>query len=127
MASGGMQGLPAEASVRVPRQERGLPPGAAFPGPQCVMHRRLVCYGTGLDQAQRLARTGLLVSAALAAAGAATEFSLLLVKPRWAASERCSVPEAARQSVFRGATDWSYEIRLIASLIWWIPVRDGCD
>jgi hypothetical protein len=76
-----MQGLPAEASVRVPRQERGLPPGAAFPGPLCVMHRRLVCYGTGLDQAQRLARTGLLVSAALAAAGAATEFSLLLVKP----------------------------------------------
>jgi hypothetical protein len=21
----------------------------------------------------------------------------------------------------------SYELRLIASLVWWIPVRDGCD
>jgi hypothetical protein len=68
----------------------------------------LLARPAALDQAQRLARTGLLVCAALAAAGSATEFSLLLVKPRWAASERCSVPEAARQSVFRGATDWSH-------------------
>ncbi len=68
----------------------------------------LLARPTAPGRAQRLARTGLLVCAALAAAGAATEFSLLLVKPRWAASERCSVPEAARQSVFRGTTDWSH-------------------
>ena len=61
-----------------------------------------------LSRAQRLARTGLLACAALAAVGSATEFSLLLVKPRWAASEHCSVPEAARQSVFRDTTDWSH-------------------
>jgi hypothetical protein len=59
-------------------------------------------------RAQRLARAGLLACAALAAVGSAAEFSLLLVKPRWAASERCSVPEAARQSVFRDTTDWSH-------------------
>ena len=61
-----------------------------------------------LSRSQRFARTGLLACAALAAVGSATEFSLLLVKPRWAASERCSVPEAARQSVFRDTTDWSH-------------------
>lgn len=59
-------------------------------------------------RAQRLARAGLLACAALAAVGSATEFSLLLVKPAWPASERCSVPEAARQSVFRDTTDWSH-------------------
>jgi hypothetical protein len=61
-----------------------------------------------VGRAQRLARAGLLACAALAAAGSATEFSLLLVKPAWPASERCSVPEAARQSVFRDTTDWSH-------------------
>ncbi len=61
-----------------------------------------------LGRAQRLARAGLLACAALAAAGSATEFSLLVVKPAWPASERCSVPEAARQSVFRNSTDWSH-------------------
>jgi hypothetical protein len=68
----------------------------------------LLARPAALGPAQRLARAGLLVCAALAAAGSATEFSLLLVKPRWAASERCSVPEAARQSVFRDSTDWSH-------------------
>ncbi len=57
---------------------------------------------------RRLARAGLLACAALAAAGSATEFSLLIVRPPWPASERCSVPEAARQSVFRNTTDWSH-------------------
>ena len=61
-----------------------------------------------LGRAQRLARAGLLACAALAAAGSATEFSLLLVKSPWPASELCSVPEAARQSVFRNTTDWSH-------------------
>jgi hypothetical protein len=59
-------------------------------------------------RAQRLARAGLLACAALAAAGSAAEFSLLIVKPAWPASERCSVPEAARQSVFRSVTDWAH-------------------
>jgi hypothetical protein len=68
----------------------------------------LLARPAALDQAQRLARTGLLVCAALAAAASATEFSLLVVKPPWPASERCSVPEAARQSVFRDTTDWSH-------------------
>ena len=61
-----------------------------------------------LSRAQRAARAGLLACAALAAAGSATEFSLLLVKSPWPASELCSVPEAARQSVFRNTTDWSH-------------------
>jgi hypothetical protein len=61
-----------------------------------------------LSRIQRIARAGLLACAALAAAGSAAEFSLLIVKPAWPASERCSVPEAARQSVFRNSTDWSH-------------------
>lgn len=50
----------------------------------------------------------LLLVATLAAAGAATEASLLLVHAPWPASRACPVPEAARQSVFHGSTDWSH-------------------
>ena len=55
-----------------------------------------------------LARVGLLACAALGAAGALMESSLLLTKSPWPASGRCSVPEAARQSVFQGSTNWSH-------------------
>jgi hypothetical protein len=60
------------------------------------------------DRAGRLARAGLLGCAALALAGSVMEGSLLVAKPAWPASEQCSVPEAARQSVFRDITDWSH-------------------
>jgi hypothetical protein len=36
------------------------------------------------------------------------EGSLLVARDPWPASERCSVPEAARQSVFQGSTNWSH-------------------
>ena len=54
-----------------------------------------------------LARTALRVVAALALLGSLTEASLLTKGP-WPASTRCTVPEAARQSVFRDTTDWSH-------------------
>jgi hypothetical protein len=57
---------------------------------------------------QRWARAGLVACAALAAAGSATEGSLLVTHRPWPASEACNVPEAARQSVFRDVTDWSH-------------------
>lgn len=44
---------------------------------------------------------------ALALGGAVLEASLLTRRP-WRASTACTVPEAARQSVFRGSTDWSH-------------------
>jgi hypothetical protein len=62
----------------------------------------------GPDRGRRLARAGLLACAALAAAGSAMEGSLLVARDPWPASERCSVPEAARQSVFQGSTNWSH-------------------
>lgn len=46
--------------------------------------------------------------AVLAALGSLMEASLLVAKQPWEASERCTVPEAARQSVFRDVTDWSH-------------------
>lgn len=46
--------------------------------------------------------------AVLALAGSLLEASLLVTKGPWEASERCTVPEAARQSVFRDVTDWSH-------------------
>jgi hypothetical protein len=60
-----------------------------------------------LNAAQRLARVALLACAALGLGGAAMEASLL-TRPAWPASTACSVPEAARQSVFRGSTDWAH-------------------
>ncbi|MBV1798419.1 hypothetical protein [Siccirubricoccus sp. G192] len=61
-----------------------------------------------LGRAQRLGRAGLLACAVLALVGSAMEGSLLVTKSPWPASRECSVPEAARQSVFRGTTDWSH-------------------
>jgi hypothetical protein len=54
-----------------------------------------------------LPRTVLRVVAALALLGSLTEASLLTKGP-WPASTNCTVPEAARQSVFRDTTDWSH-------------------
>jgi hypothetical protein len=58
--------------------------------------------------APRLARAALRGVAVLALAGSVMEGSLLVAKPAWPASEACSVPEAARQSVFQDSTDWSH-------------------
>lgn len=71
----------------------------------------LVVVAVAAGAALLLARPGwrrrLLVAAlAVAALGQATEASLLL-RPAWPASH-CSVPQAARQSVFRSVTDWSH-------------------
>lgn len=57
---------------------------------------------------RQAARAALLLVVVLAAAGAATEASLLLAHPPWPSSRACAVPEAARQSVFHGSTDWSH-------------------
>jgi hypothetical protein len=71
----------------------------------------LAVVAVAAGSALLLARPGwrrrlLLAGLALAALGQATEASLLL-RPAWPPSE-CSVPEAARQSVFRSTTDWSH-------------------
>jgi hypothetical protein len=61
---------------------------------------------------QHAARGGLLLCAALAAAGAGMEASLLVAKAPWPASKHCSLPEAASESVFQDSTDWShYRVR----------------
>ncbi|WP_426957519.1 hypothetical protein [Muricoccus radiodurans] len=60
------------------------------------------------SRAQQAARGGLVVCAVLATLGSAMEGSLLVAKRPWAASDHCSFPEAARQSVFEDSTDWSH-------------------
>ncbi|MBY0338901.1 MAG: hypothetical protein K2X11_19960, partial [Acetobacteraceae bacterium] len=57
---------------------------------------------------RRLARSALIGCVALAVLGSAMEASLLVTHRPWPASMVCSVPEAARQSVFRDITDWSH-------------------
>ncbi|MBL6454626.1 hypothetical protein JMJ55_04775 [Belnapia sp. T6] len=59
---------------------------------------------------QPLGRVGLVACAALAAAGSAMEGSLIVTHVAWPASRDCSLPEAARQSVFTGSTDWSHYV-----------------
>jgi hypothetical protein len=59
------------------------------------------------DRAQRAARVALTVFGVVALGGAAMEASLLL-KPAWPASERCSLIEAARQSVYADSTSWPH-------------------
>ncbi|WP_376096806.1 hypothetical protein ACE7GA_05545 [Roseomonas sp. CCTCC AB2023176] len=75
-------------------------------------------------RARRAARVALLGCVVLAAGGAAMEGSLLVTKPAWPASDRCSLPEAAHDSVFDDSTDWAhYLIRgaTPATLAW---IRD---
>jgi len=60
-----------------------------------------------LPGTRRAVRLGLLAALAVGALGSITEASLLLTKRAWPPSE-CSVPEAARQSVYAGITDWSH-------------------
>ena len=50
------------------------------------------------------------------------EASLLVAHEPWEASERCTVPEAARQSVFRDVTDWSHYLAPWPDplLEWWL-------
>jgi hypothetical protein len=38
------------------------------------------------------------------------EASLVATHPSWRVSRSCSLPEATRQSVFTGSTDWSHYI-----------------
>ncbi len=59
---------------------------------------------------QRLARAGLILCLAVAAAGSVVEGSLLVTHRPWAASRDCSLPRAARQSVFEDTTDWSHYV-----------------
>jgi hypothetical protein len=59
---------------------------------------------------QRICRAGLIVCAVLAALGSAMEASLIVTHTPWPASRTCSLPEAARQSVFTGSTDWSHYV-----------------
>ncbi|TCZ58604.1 hypothetical protein [Roseicella aquatilis] len=59
---------------------------------------------------QRVGRAGLLACALLAALGSAMEASLVVAHPPWPASRDCSLPEAARQSVFDHDTDWSHYV-----------------
>jgi hypothetical protein len=60
--------------------------------------------------ARRIGRAGLVACAVLAATGSAMEASLLVTHAPWPASRDCSLPEAARQSVFTGATDCSHYV-----------------
>ena len=46
--------------------------------------------------------------AALELVGAVLKASLLVTRPVWSASRDCAVPQAARQSVFEGSTNWSH-------------------
>jgi hypothetical protein len=59
---------------------------------------------------QRRARAGLLACALIGAAGSAMEGSLIVTGRPWPASDDCSLPEAAQQSVFTGSTDWSHYV-----------------
>jgi hypothetical protein len=58
----------------------------------------------------RIGRTGLVSCAILAAIGSLMEASLVATHPSWRASRSCSLPEATRQSVFTGSTNWSHYI-----------------
>jgi hypothetical protein len=82
----------------------------------------LVPWRAPLSGASAVARLGLRMVAALALAGAMMEASLLVTKRPWPASDVCSVPEAARQSVFRDSTDWSHYLASWpdAGLRWWM-------
>jgi hypothetical protein len=60
--------------------------------------------------ARWIRRAGLVACAVLAATGSAMEASLLVTHAPWPASRDCSLPEAARRSVFTGATDWSHYV-----------------
>lgn len=61
-----------------------------------------------LWHARGASRVVLRLVAVLALLGSLFEASLLVAHEPWEASERCTVPEAARQSVFRDVTDWSH-------------------
>jgi hypothetical protein len=63
-----------------------------------------------VGQMARIGRAGLVGCAILAAIGSLMEASLIATHPPWHASRSCSLPEAARQSVFTGSTDWSHYI-----------------
>lgn len=76
-------------------------------GSQAALALLAVAAGAALLLAKRAWHRGLLLAALFVAAlGQGMEASLL-TRPAWPASE-CSVPEAARQSVFRSVTDWSH-------------------
>jgi hypothetical protein len=62
------------------------------------------------DRARRVARGALLAAVAVAAAGSAMEGSLLVTRPAWAPSAHCSLPQAARESVFDDSTDWAHYV-----------------
>jgi hypothetical protein len=82
---------------------------AASRGSQAALAILAVLAGAALLRAPpSLPRTVLRVVAVLALLGSLTEASLLVTKEPWAASTNCTVPEAARQSVFRDTTDWSH-------------------
>lgn len=79
-----------------------------------------------VERAHRVGRAGLVVCAILAAIGSAMEGSLVVTHPPWPASHGCSLPEAARQSVFEPSTDWShYVVRwpVTALQVWLAPPR----
>jgi hypothetical protein len=82
---------------------------AASRGSQAALAVLAVVAGIAMLQPRpSLARTALRVVAALALLGSVMEASLLVTKDPWNASTNCTVPEAARQSVFRESTDWSH-------------------
>lgn len=70
-------------------------------------------------RAARFGRMGLAACALVAALGSLMEASPLVVRRPWSASEICSLPEAARQSVFTN-TDWSHYV-----VGWPYPGRKG--
>jgi hypothetical protein len=59
---------------------------------------------------RRIGRAGLITCAVFAALGSVMEASLIFTHAPWPASRNCSLPEAARQSVFKGSTDWSHYV-----------------
>lgn len=59
-------------------------------------------------RAARRARAGLLACGLIAAAGAAYEARVLVTREPWPLSAHCSLPEAARQSVFSGHATWDH-------------------
>ncbi|MES2710449.1 MAG: hypothetical protein V4653_02610 [Pseudomonadota bacterium] len=69
--------------------------GAAMLVPRAQAHSQAAWYA-------------LRVVAALALVGSVLEASLLVTRPAWPASRDCAVPQAARQSVFEGSTNWSH-------------------
>ncbi|WP_301590293.1 hypothetical protein [Sabulicella glaciei] len=84
---------------------------AASRGSQAALAILAVAGGAALLQAPPGGwRNFLRGVAAIAFAGSLMEASLLIEHEPWEASERCTVLEAARQSVFRDTTDWSHYI-----------------